>query len=61
MPRTLNVETKKLAGQKARVSGWVNSWRAHGKILFVDLRIKAAYYRLFLLRKTNLFINWRKP
>jgi len=53
MPRTLNVETKKLAGQKARVSGWVNSWRAHGKILFVDLRDKSGILQVVFTPKNE--------
>ncbi len=38
MNRILNVETKKYIGKKVKVSGWVNTVRSHGKILFIDLR-----------------------
>src|ERR1035437_9791404 len=38
MPRFLVKDTAKHVGEKVRVCGWVNTWRAHGKILFVDLR-----------------------
>ncbi len=38
MQRILIGETIKLAGQKVKVAGWVNVRRAHGKILFIDLR-----------------------
>jgi nondiscriminating aspartyl-tRNA synthetase len=38
MERTLVKETTKLAGQKVKVAGWVNTIRAHGKIVFLDLR-----------------------
>jgi len=31
-------ETAKHVGEKVKVSGWVNVRRAHGKILFIDLR-----------------------
>ncbi|HCC59997.1 MAG: hypothetical protein A2402_02190 [Candidatus Staskawiczbacteria bacterium RIFOXYC1_FULL_37_43] len=32
------VEASKHIGEKVKVSGWVNTRRAHGKILFIDLR-----------------------
>jgi len=38
MPRFLVKDTAKHIGEKVRVSGWVNTRRAHGKILFIDLR-----------------------
>jgi len=38
MPRFLVKDTAKHIGEKVRVCGWVNTWRAHGKILFIDLR-----------------------
>jgi len=38
MPRFLISETAKHIGEKVRVCGWVNTRRAHGKILFIDLR-----------------------
>ena len=38
MQRTLNKDTTKYVGQKVKVSGWVNSRRDHGKIIFIDLR-----------------------
>lgn len=38
MPRFLIKDTAKHIGEKVRICGWVNTWRAHGKILFVDLR-----------------------
>ena len=31
-------DTAKHIGEKVKVSGWVNVRRAHGKILFIDLR-----------------------
>ncbi|MGB9743238.1 MAG: aspartate--tRNA ligase [Minisyncoccales bacterium] len=31
-------ETTKYINQKVKVCGWVNNWRAHGQILFIDLR-----------------------
>ena len=38
MPRFLIKDTAKHIGEKVRVCGWVNTRRAHGKILFIDLR-----------------------
>lgn len=38
MKRTLNAETIKCLDKEARVSGWVNTRRDHGKIVFIDLR-----------------------
>src|SRR3989338_1961334 len=41
MPRFLISETAKHVGEKVKVAGWVNVRRAHGKIVFVDLRDKS--------------------
>src|SRR3989344_1251192 len=38
MPRFLISETVKHVGEKVKVAGWVNVRRAHGKIVFIDLR-----------------------
>ncbi len=38
MSRFLASETSKHIGDKVRVCGWVNTRRAHGKILFIDMR-----------------------
>lgn len=38
MQRFLIKDTAKHVGEKVKVCGWVNTWRAHGKILFIDLR-----------------------
>lgn len=38
MSRFLIADTAKHIGEKVKVAGWVNVRRAHGKILFIDLR-----------------------
>jgi nondiscriminating aspartyl-tRNA synthetase len=38
MKRTLNKDTIKYLGERVKVSGWVNSRRDHGGIVFLDLR-----------------------
>lgn len=38
MPRFLIKDAIKHIGEKVKVSGWVNVRRAHGKIVFIDLR-----------------------
>jgi len=41
MKRILIGETTKYLGKKARVCGWVQTVRSHGKIIFIDLRDKS--------------------
>ncbi len=41
MSRILNKETVEKVGEEVTISGWVDSVRAHGKILFLDLRDKS--------------------
>jgi len=36
--RFLVADASKHVGEKVTIKGWVNTWRAHGKILFIDLR-----------------------
>lgn len=38
MERTLTVKTPRLVGQEIKVTGWVNTRRDHGGVIFVDLR-----------------------
>src|SRR3990167_5127170 len=38
MQRFLISQAAKHIGEKVKVSGWVNVRRAHGKIVFIDLR-----------------------
>lgn len=46
MQRIFNAETIKYPNQKVRVAGWVDTVRAHGKIIFVDLRDKSGLLQL---------------
>ncbi len=46
MKRILNIETTKYVGQKVKVCGWVQTIRAHGKILFIDLRDRSGILQL---------------
>jgi len=39
-------ETAKHIGEKVKVSGWVNVRRAHGKILFIDIRDRSGVLQL---------------
>jgi len=38
MERTLSLETPKMVGHDVSISGWVNSRRDHGGVIFIDLR-----------------------
>ena len=38
MKRILNIDTTKYIGKKIKISGWVDTVRAHGSIVFIDLR-----------------------
>ena len=44
--RFLVSETAKHIGEKVKVSGWVNVRRAHGKILFIDIRDRSGILQL---------------
>lgn len=46
MDRILNIETTKCLGKSIKVSGWVNSIRSHGKIIFIDLRDRSGILQL---------------
>ncbi len=46
MKRILNEDTVKKVGEKVSVCGWVDSIRAHGKILFLDLRDRSGVLQI---------------
>jgi len=61
MERTLTTQAVKKVGQKIKVSGWVDSYRNHGKLVFVDLRdrsglIQIVFYDNQIAR--NLRAEW---
>lgn len=49
MPRFLVKDAAKHIGEKVKVSGWVNTRRAHGKILFIDLRDRSGFLQVVFI------------
>lgn len=54
MQRILNIKTIKYLGKKVKVCGWVKAWRAHGKILFIDLRDRSGILQLVFTPKNKV-------
>lgn len=46
MERTLIKETVNQVGKKVKIFGWVNTIRAHGKIVFIDLRDRSGIVQM---------------
>lgn len=46
MPRTLAQDTVKKIGQTVKLSGWVKTIRAHGKIVFIDFRDRSGIVQI---------------
>lgn len=46
MNRVVNIEVTKYLGKSVKVSGWVQSIRSHGKIIFIDLRDRSGILQL---------------
>jgi len=53
MPRILNIETVKYINKSVKVCGWVNNWRAHGKVLFIDLRDRSGLLQVVFSSKNK--------
>ncbi|MBU1045717.1 aspartate--tRNA ligase [Patescibacteria group bacterium] len=49
MKRAIISETPKHIGEKVKVSGWVQSCRSHGKLIFIDLRDKSGLLQVIFL------------
>ena len=49
MQRFLISDTVKHIGEKVKISGWVNVRRAHGKILFIDIRDRSGVLQLVFI------------
>lgn len=56
MKRTLNVETPKNIGKEVLLKGWVQSIRAHGKIIFFDLRDASGIVQVVFTPKTKDYL-----
>lgn len=55
MNRTLASESINMIGQKIKVSGWVNTRRDHGGVIFVDLRDHTGLIQLVFNPDKNIF------
>lgn len=48
MERVLALETTKKVGEKVMLEGWVNTYRSHGQLIFIDLRDRSGLVQLIL-------------
>lgn len=55
MKRILSIETKEKVGEKIKLSGWVNSCRSHGKIIFIDLRDRSGTIQVVVTPEINSY------
>ena len=60
MKRILNIETNKHIGEIVKLSGWVNSIRSHGKIIFIDIRDRSEILQLVFIPKNEEIYNEAK-
>ncbi|MBU3964650.1 aspartate--tRNA ligase [Patescibacteria group bacterium] len=49
MKRTLIAETSQHIGEKVKVSGWIHTYRSHGKLIFIDLRDRSGLLQVIFL------------
>ncbi len=52
MKRVLISQTPNFIEQKVKVCGWVNSFRTHGKIIFIDLRDRSGLLQVIFAKDT---------
>lgn len=57
MQRISNIETIKYLGKEAKVCGWVQSVRSHGKIIFIDLRDRSGLLQLVFIPNNEMVYN----
>lgn len=55
LPRTMIAQTAEMAGQAARLCGWVQIVRAHGKLIFFDLRDRSGVIQAVVTPKAPFF------
>lgn len=53
MKRIFVSETTKYIGKKVKICGWVHSKRAHGKIIFIDLRDRSGLLQVVVIPKNK--------
>ena len=56
MERTLIEDTIKRIGEKARVCGWVDTVRSHGKLVFIDLRDRTGILQVVFSSDNEKFL-----
>ncbi|MFH1582668.1 MAG: aspartate--tRNA(Asn) ligase [bacterium] len=60
MGRILNLETNKSAGKQVKVAGWVQTIRAHGKIVFFDLRDRSGLLQIVFVPGSPAYEKMKK-
>jgi len=60
MIRTLNQETIKLAGKLVKIAGWTQTIRAHGKIVFFDLRDRSGILQVVFIPGSPAYEEMKK-